>query len=1072
MPAAETAGSFVGIQNEQEFYSDHYLAEIFDQDLKKTAGQWRRDAEERDEPGRTPDVALRGLKDEYFQFRGEFTSQRDDRKRVELQRGWFRKLLTALGHEWNPRNLPLEDDEELPVLSTREGCGGQRLVVIGVYDRYGEEEDPLTLKPRTVQFHGEVPAVGNVLESTWGDLIASRLFGWERPARWALVLSHGQALLLERGKWSRNSLLRFDLPELLGRRDDRSLKAAAAFLHRESLAPGAGTGLLDELDGNSHRHAFGVSTDLKYALREAIELLGNEAIRYVREVEHVPMYDRDSVLAEDLGLECLRYMYRLLFLFYVEARPELGYAPMDSPAYRKGYSLERLRDVELARLTTEEGLERYHLQESLELLFKLIREGHEPKTVDGLGKPEHNTFRLRKLDSKLFDPERTPTLSRVRLRNEVLQRVIRLLSLTRPSGKHKRRGRISYAQLGINQLGAVYESLLSYRGFFAEEDLYEVKKEGETRDELEMAWFVPGKDLEKYTEGEKVFVRDIEGRNTLLKYSRGTFIYRRTGRSRESSASYYTPESLTRLVVKYALKERIKESMPAREILELTVCEPAMGSGAFLTEAVNQLAEKYLERRQGELCERIPRADYPDELQRAKHYITDRNVYGVDLNPVAVELAEISLWLNCIGKDGHVPWFGFQLETGDSLVGARRQVYGVEKIGTGTKRGELWFNSAPERVAPRQAPKRPIGTVYHFLLPDPGMANHKDKFVQSLEPDKIRAIREWRKDFCKPFRDKDIKTLELLSDAIDRLWALHTEQLARDREATRDTVRVWGIESTGNVQRTSNRWKEQIRGQGVFGTESRVTSPFGRLKLVMDYWCALWFWPLDGTDLLPTRDEFLSEAWLVLKGEVPPRDIGSNETGRLFGGEYASHAADLMVRIKDEAGLLDIEGLLGVFPRLKLADRVANEQEFHHWELVFADLFYDNGPNGDRSGGFDVVLGNPPWVKVVRREKEVLSDFDPKLMIRKTSAPYIRSQRTHIVGSIEKCRESLLTHICECDSLQSFFGSTQNYALLRGLITNLFKCFLPQSWMVTNWLGISALLHPEGVYEDPRGGGI
>ena len=1071
MPAAESTGAFVGIRNEQEFYSDHYLAEIFDQDLKKTVAQWRKDAEERDLPSLTPDAALRGLKDEYFQFRDEFGTERDDRKRVELQRGWFRRLLTELGHEWNPRNLPLENDEELPVLSTREGSGRQRLVVIGAYDRYGEEEDPLSLKPRTVQFHGEVPALGSVLDSNWGDLISSRLFGWEHPARWALVLSHGQALLLERGKWSRNSLLRFDFPELLGRRDDRSLKAAAAFLHRESLAPGAGTGLLEELDGKSHRHAFGVSTDLKYALREAIELLGNEAIRYVREVEHVQMFDRESVLAEDLGRECLRYMYRLLFLFYVEARPELGYAPMDSPAYRNGYSLERLRDVELARLTTERGLDGYHLQESLELLFNLIREGHEPKSADGPGKPEHNTFRLRPLDSKLFDPERTPTLSRVRLRNEVLQRVIRQLSLTRLAGKRKRRGRISYAQLGINQLGAVYESLLSYQGFFAEEDLYEVKKDGAKRDELETAWFVPGGDLDKYTDGEKVFVRDVEGRSKLLKYPKGTFIYRRTGRSRESSASYYTPESLTRLVVKYALKERIKEDMPAREILELTVCEPAMGSGAFLTEAVNQLADKYLERRQRELGERIPRADYPDELQKVKHYITDRNVFGVDLNPVAVELGEISLWLNCIGKDGHVPWFGFQLQAGDSLVGARRQVYGVEEIGTKTKRGELWFNFAPERVAPGPTPKRPIGTVYHFLLPDPGMADYTDKFVQSLEPDRISAIRKWSKKFCKPFGDKDIKTLESLSEAIDQLWALHTDQLAGDREATCDVARVWGAESTQPEQRTSNRWKEQIRSQGVIGTESRVTSPFRRLKLIMDYWCALWFWPLDDAEALPTRDEFLNEAWFVLKGEIRPDDVDPAGTRLLFGDEYATHASELTRRIEEEVGLLDLDSLMGALPRLALVDGIARERRFHHWELVFADVFYRHGIQEQGRRGFDIVLGNPPWVKVERRENEVLSDFDPRLFIRKYSARSIRTQRECLTNSNEVCRNSLSTQSCVFGALQGYLGSTQNYHYLKGQQTNLFKCFLPQSWMISCQDGVAGFLHPEGVYDDPKGGG-
>ena len=1068
MPTAETEGAFVGIRNEQEFYSDHYLAEIFDQDLKRTTGRWRQEAEEREEPGRTPDAALRGLKDEYFQFRAEFGAEEDDRKRIDLQRGWFRKLLTALGHEWHPHNLPLEKDEELPVLSTREGPGAHRLVVIGVYDRYGEEADPLSLKPRTLQFHGEVPPAPRVLEESWGDLIASRLFGWERPVRWALVLSHGQALLLERGKWPRNSLLRFDFQELLGRRDDRSLKAAAAFLHRESLVPGAGTGLLDSLDEKSHRHAYGVSTDLKYALREAIELLGNEAIEYVREVEDEGEYERDTVSAEDLGRECLRYMYRLLFLFYVEARPELGYAPMDAPMYRQGYSLERLRDMELARLPTEEDLKRNHLQQSLELLFQLIREGYEPQVEKG--KPLHNTFRLRKLDSKLFDPARTPTLSRVRLRDKVLQKVIRLLSLTRPAGKRKRRGRISYAQLGINQLGAVYEALLSYQGFYAEEDLYEVKKEGEKRDELETAWFVSGEEVEKYTEGEKVFIRDDDGRSKLLRYPKGKFIYRRTGRSRESSASYYTPESLTRLVVKYALKERIKEDMPAQEILELTVCEPAMGSGAFLTEAVNQLAEKYLERRQKELGQRIPRGDYADELQRVKHYITDRNVYGVDLNPVAVELAEISLWLNCIGKDGHVPWFGFQLQAGDSLVGARRQVYRVEDIGIGKKRDELWFNSAPERVTPGLAPKRPVGTVYHFLLPDPGMANYKDKFVQSLEPDKIRAIREWRREFCKPFSDKDIKTLKSLSNAIDQLWTFHSEQLARDRNATEDSVCVWGAESTGSEQHTSNHWKEQIRGQGVFGTESRVSSPFRRLKLIMDYWCALWFWPLDDFESLPTRDEFLNEAWLVLRGEMLPPDVGPQETKLLFGDEYAGHASEIMSRIEKQTGFLDLDSLLANFGRLTIVDRIACVRRFHHWDLLFSDLFYRSIQNDNDCNGFDILLGNPPWIRLESGERGVLYEFDPRLFLRKYSATSVRQERDHLVASNANFRKLIASDICQCDALQCFLGSIQNYVTLRGQQANLFKCFLPQSWMISSRIGVTGFLHPEGVYDDPKGG--
>jgi hypothetical protein len=108
------------------------------------------------------------------------------------------------------------------------------------------------------------------------------------------------------------------------------------------------------------------------------------------------------------------------------------------------------------------------------------------------------------LRCELFDPARTALLNRVRLRNHVLQRAIELPSLSR-EGKG-RRGRISYAQLGITQLGSVYEGLLSYTGFFVEEKdgLYEVKPQGEPYDPLSQAYFVPRSALAEYTNEEKV----------------------------------------------------------------------------------------------------------------------------------------------------------------------------------------------------------------------------------------------------------------------------------------------------------------------------------------------------------------------------------------------------------------------------------------------------------------------------------------------------------------------------------------------------------------------------------------
>ena len=127
---------------------------------------------------------------------------------------------------------------------------------------------------------------------------------------------------------------------------------------------------------------------------------------------------------------------------------------------------------------------------------------------------------------------------------------------------------------------------------------------------------MPLGELHKYSQEERVFETGTAGRRKLKVHRKGRFIYRLAGRDREKTASYYTPESLTRCVVKYALKELIPDDMPASRILDLTICEPAMGSAAFLNEAVNQLAEKYLDRRQRERGERIPHAEYADELQR------------------------------------------------------------------------------------------------------------------------------------------------------------------------------------------------------------------------------------------------------------------------------------------------------------------------------------------------------------------------------------------------------------------------------------------------------------------------
>jgi len=374
-------------------------------------------------------------------------------------------------HEWVP-GLPL------PVWHLL----GQRLALIPAYQPGAETEDLLDHQLTAFHYGGE-PLPKPVQGQPWAELLSDAVFGADQPPRYVLLLGLDDWLLLDRYKWPNNRALRFTWADILDRKDADTLKACAVLLHQDCLAPGEGVSLLERLDDNAHKHAFGVSEDLKYALREAIELLGNAAAVQLRQQAAAAkkgfFSGKDQLDAADLSLECLRLVYRLLFLFYIEARPELGYVPIQkSEIYLKGYSLESLRDLELQPLPNPQAREGKYFDITLRRLFKLVAQGCGLAVQPGLRdltQGARDTFALAPLDSRLFDDATLPMLSKVQFPNAVWQRVIRLLSLSRGQGKGRRGGRVSYQLLSINQLGAVYEALLSYRGFFAEEDLYEVR---------------------------------------------------------------------------------------------------------------------------------------------------------------------------------------------------------------------------------------------------------------------------------------------------------------------------------------------------------------------------------------------------------------------------------------------------------------------------------------------------------------------------------------------------------------------------------------------------------------------
>lgn len=1066
-----------GIQNVGEFYSHHYLDALLEDDLRGLFAGWRT-AEEK-----APDQRLNRCATAYFAAKSRAMQSRRPAERYQASHGLHVALLEALGYPYTPDVRYLLTDEVVPILSAVPRDGHEYLWAVETTfadpDTSPLEQTILLEQLAGVssqdahragvrsQTSGGKSQIGSPkseiadLQTPWEDLIGE-IFRRDEPPRWLILFAGQKIYLLDRTKWGYGQYLLFDLDELFARREREALRATAALLARDALAPDDGIPLHDTLDENSHKHAHGVSQDLKFGVRRAVELLANEWVWYTRNVAHQSVLSTGD-LARRLTDDALRYLYRLLFLFYAEARAgELGIVPMRSEAYRGGYSLEMLRDLEQVPLTTPQAQDGYFIHESLTKLFGLVNDGYRPPQLalreeNGNDLPlMEDGFTLDGLHSELFDATSTPLLSKARFRNRVLQEVIQLLSLSRETGgRRQTRGRISYAQLGINQLGAVYEGLLSYSGFFAQERLYEVKPadKKEDADETQQTYFVPERDLSRYEPAEFVYQEMPDGTRQRKAYERGAFIFRLAGRDREKSASYYTPEVLTQCVVKYSLRELL-EGKTADEILRILLCEMALGSGAFGNEGLNQLADAYLERKQAELGRRIPADEYQRERQRVKAYLAVHNFYGVDLNPTAVELARVSLWLNVIYEGAEVPWFGPRLAVGNSLIGARRQVYSADDVKSGA------YREKPPTPAPVGQP-RPAGSVYHWLLPDAGMvAFDGDKVIAELAPDAVKAIKAWRKGFTAKITADELKILQALSDRADELWAAHLAERRRILEATRQEIPVWGQPETRDQE-------SGIRRQGaltiadrerIFASLSRPTSPYRRLKLALDYWCSLWFWPIPEASKLPSRSEFLNEMAEIFagSGEEPDFDRPAIQF------DLFPEAAPPRQTSFGELRPVSADMLKDAFPRLRLADEIAAAQRFHHWELAFPEVFADNG-------GFDLTVGNPPWVKLGWNEGGLLSDYDPLLALRKMSASDIAAQRQEQLTGPDRVRE-YLDEFAEMIGGMSYLNAMQNYPLLKGMQTNLYKCFITRAWEIGSRGGIAGFLHPEGTYDDPKGG--
>ncbi|MGD3152762.1 Eco57I restriction-modification methylase domain-containing protein [Tsukamurella tyrosinosolvens] len=918
-----------------------------------------------------------------------------------------------------------------------------------------ELEDLLAKNEKTLlrSFHTESDEIVSVAQ------VLSHLFVADDGPRFALVLAGGTALVTERERWLEGRYLAVDLQLVGDRNDDKrggEIDRALACIEADSLAPDSDgdiwwTGVLDE----SVKHTVGVSKDLREGVRLSIEIIANEVVARRKAQGLAPLPDDQ---AQVLAGQSLRFLYRVLFLLYAEATPELGVLPAGDPTYERGYSLDRLRELLPVPIIDLRAKANTYFYDSLSVLFDLVDRGHDGGAS---GNPEAYAEGLvfQPLRADLFRPQAISHIAEVKLGDEQLQKVLQLLLQTKEM-RGRERGYVSYAELGINQLGAVYEGLMSYTGFFAHEDLYEVAKHGDPKDG---SWVVPEARIESIDAKDFVRAPDANGELRPVVHPRGSFVFRLAGRERQQSASYYTPEVLTRFTVGQALEELLDQddtTTTADEILELSVCEPAMGSGAFAIEAVRQLAEQYLKRKQEELGERIDPENYAIELQRVKSYIALHNVYGVDLNATAVEFAEITLWLDTMGPGLAAPWFGLHLRRGNSLIGARHTVIPAGQV---TERGYL--EATPVEVPLTEGLANHHNAVHHFLLPTSGWGSTVDaKEAKNIAPETTAKLKDWRKTFRKKPTAAQVRRLRDLAIRTDVLWGFALRRLQIAESEIRRAIPLWGrdFKPTGGAVS-----REQI--------EESLADPNGayrRLRRVMDAWCALWFWPLTDGDRTvdgeivepPTLDEWIDTLTDLLGTPVKETRNEKAGQGNLYDVSTWSELTDA-----EESDLLfaqakAVDSALAAHPWLVVAERIAQRQGFFHWELDFAPVF--------TRGGFDLQVGNPPWVRPRSDVDALLAEGDPwfQLAVKPTQAQ-LKEKRAAALA-LPGIDDLVLDGTADIAATAAFLGDACLFPHLAGLQPDLYRCFMELTWCHASPRGIATLIHPESHFTDEKAGAL
>jgi hypothetical protein len=449
----------------------------------------------------------------------------------------------------------------------------------------------------------------------------------------------------------------------------------------------------------------------------------------------------------------LTVLMRLVFALYAEDRDLLPSRTdgRSRALYDNGYSVRGLyaKLAEDAALNPDTMDERRGGWGRLLALFRLIHGGHRSHIIQARG-------------GKLFDPDVFPFLEGraavadrpavMTVSDGCILRVLEGLMTLEAKGRgvDRARERLSYRTLDVEQIGSVYETVMGFAVEQAAGRVLAIKAGKNNRTpvfiNLDAILAKSGKDRLKYLkeDGDRALTaaqaKTVEAAKSVAEIvasldsivderasprkrelSAGTPILQPTD-ERRRTGSHYTPRNLTEPIVRYALEptfERLGPNTTPEQVFDIKVCDPAMGSGAFLVEACRSLATKLVAAwaRWPDEKPDIP-ADEDEELH-ARRLVAQRCLYGVDKNPLATDLAKLSLWLTTLARDHEFTFLDHALKSGDSLVGLTREQIEAAHWDLSRENAPLLRNLLRERVNEVASSNRRKSKQLSFLATKP-----------------------------------------------------------------------------------------------------------------------------------------------------------------------------------------------------------------------------------------------------------------------------------------------------------------------------------------------------------------